>query len=151
MIDFGLRRATNVHWQALDVNKQARAGMKSQKPWWRLCLPACRARANPTVANLVEKDPLASCKRTRTICCTSKKSATASTADIKVSTNADRVENIRLVGEAANLFVDAGLIVLSGVPRFCRSARNAAWRASCRPDEFNEIFKDTPIEVCMQR
>ena len=65
-------------------------------------------------------------------------------------TDADRVENIRRVGEAARLFVDAGLIVLTAFISPFRSERRMA-RELLGEGEFLEVFVDTPIEVCMSR
>ena len=78
MIDFGLRRATNVHWQALDVNKTARAEMKSQKPAV-LWFTGLSGSGKSTIANLVERK-LSPLKASTPICSTATMSATASTA-----------------------------------------------------------------------
>ena len=143
---FRAARATNVHWQALDVNKQARAGMKGQKPVV-LWFTGLSGSGKSTIANLVEKSLAAQGKHTYLLDGDNVRHGLNSDLGF---TDADRVENIRRVGEAAKLFVDAGLIVL--VPSSRPSAPSGAWRASWwATDEFIEVFVDTPIEVCMQR
>ncbi len=146
MIDFGLRRATNVHWQALDVNKQARAAMKGQKPVV-LWFTGLSGSGKSTIANLVEKNLTAEGKHTYLLDGDNVRHGL--NRDLGF-TDADRVENIRRVGEAAKLFVDAGLIVLVSFISPFRSERRMA-RELVREGEFVEIFVDTPIEVCMQR
>jgi bifunctional enzyme CysN/CysC len=146
MIDFGLRRATNVHWQALDVNKQARAAMKGQKPVV-LWFTGLSGSGKSTIANLVEKSLAAEGKHTYLL--DGDNIRHGLNRDLGF-TDADRVENIRRVGEAARLFVDAGLIVLVSFISPFRSERRMA-RELVRESEFVEVFVDTPIEVCMQR
>jgi bifunctional enzyme CysN/CysC len=146
MIDFGLRRATNVHWQALDVNKQARAGMKGQKPVV-LWFTGLSGSGKSTIANLVEKSLVASGKHTYLLDGDNVRHGL--NRDLGF-TDADRVENIRRVGETAKLFVDAGLIVLVSFISPFRSERRMA-RELVGKDEFVEVFVDTPIEVCMAR
>jgi bifunctional enzyme CysN/CysC len=146
MIDFGLRRATNVHWQALDVNKSTRAGMKGQKPvvvWFT----GLSGSGKSTIANLVEKSLTAEGKHTYLLDGDNVRHGLNKDLGF---TDADRVENIRRVGEAAKLFVDAGLIVLVSFISPFRSERRMA-RDLVGKDEFVEVFVDTPIDVCMQR
>ncbi len=104
MIDFGLRRATNVHWQALDVNKAARAKMKGQKPAM-LWFTGLSGSGKSTIANLVEKALAAEGRHTYLLDGDNVRHGL--NRDLGF-TDADRVENIRRVGEAAKLFVDAG-------------------------------------------
>ena len=146
MIAFGLRRATNVHWQALDVHKQARAGLNHQKPAV-LWFTGLSGSGKSTIANLVEKALFAEGRHTYILDGDNVRHGL--NRDLGF-TDADRVENIRRVGEAAKLFVDAGLIVLVSFISPFRSERRMA-RELVGPSEFIEIFVDTPIEICMQR
>jgi bifunctional enzyme CysN/CysC len=146
MIDFGLRRATNVHWQALDVNKAARAGMKGQKPAM-LWFTGLSGSGKSTIANLVEKALAAEGRHTYLLDGDNVRHGL--NRDLGF-TDADRVENIRRVGETAKLFLDAGLIVLVSFISPFRSERRMA-RELVGAGEFIEIFVDTPLEVCMAR
>jgi len=146
MIDFSLMRATNVHWQALDVDKQARARMKGQKPVV-LWFTGLSGSGKSTIANLVEKALTAEGKHTYLLDGDNVRHGLNKDLGF---TDADRVENIRRVGEAAKLFVDAGLIVLTAFISPFRSERRMA-RELVGESEFLEVFVDTPIEVCMQR
>lgn len=146
MIDFSLMRATNVHWQALDVNKEARARLKSQKPVV-LWFTGLSGSGKSTIANLVEKSLAAEGKHTYLLDGDNVRHGLNKDLGF---TDADRVENIRRVGEAARLFVDAGLIVLTAFISPFRSERRMA-RELLGEGEFLEVFVDTPIEICMQR
>ncbi len=146
MIDFGLRRATNVHWQALDVNKTSRARLKGQSPaiLWFTGLPSS---GKSTIANLVEKALTAEGRHTYLLDGDNVRHGL--NRDLGF-TDADRVENIRRVAETAKLFLDAGLIVLVSFISPFRSERRMA-RELVREGEFIEIHVDTPLEVCMAR
>jgi bifunctional enzyme CysN/CysC len=146
MIDFGLRRATNVHWQALDVNKDARSALKQQKPVV-LWFTGLSGSGKSTIANLVERLLLADGHHTYLLDGDNVRHGL--NRDLGF-TDADRVENIRRVAEAAKLFVDAGLIVLVSFISPFRSERRMA-RELVGKDEFIEVFVDTPIDVCMTR
>ena len=146
MIDFGLRRATNVHWQALDVNKSARAELKNQKPAV-LWFTGLSGSGKSTIANLVERSLFAQGRHTYLLDGDNVRHGL--NRDLGF-TDADRVENIRRVAEAAKLFVDAGLIVLVSFISPFRSERRMA-REMVGEGEFIEVFVDTPLEVCMQR
>jgi bifunctional enzyme CysN/CysC len=146
MIDFGLRRATNVHWQALDVNKQVRAEQKGQKPAV-LWFTGLSGSGKSTIANIVERTLYAEGRHTYLLDGDNVRHGL--NRDLGF-TDADRVENIRRVAEAAKLFVDAGLIVLVSFISPFRSERRMA-REMLQAGEFIEVFVDTPIELCMER
>lgn len=146
MIDFGLRRATNVHWQALDVNKEARAALKHQKPAV-LWFTGLSGSGKSTIANLVERQLHAEGRHTYILDGDNVRHGL--NRDLGF-TDADRVENIRRVAEAAKLFVEAGLIVLVSFISPFKSERRMA-RELLAPGEFIEVFVDTPLEICMQR
>jgi bifunctional enzyme CysN/CysC len=146
MIDFGLRRATNVHWQAMTTNKRLRSAIKGQRPAI-LWFTGLSGSGKSTIANLVEQK----------LCGLGRHTYMLDGDNVRHGlnrdlgfTDADRVENIRRVGEAARLFVDAGQIVLVSFISPFRSERRMA-RELVDAGEFIEIFVDTPIEVCMQR
>jgi bifunctional enzyme CysN/CysC len=146
MIEFGLRRATNVHWQALDVNSSARAELKHQQPCI-LWFTGLSGSGKSTIANLVERRLFAQGRHTYILDGDNIRHGLSQDLGF---TDADRVENIRRVAEAAKLFVDAGLIVLVSFISPFRSERRLA-RELANKGEFVEIFVDTPIEVCMAR
>ena len=146
MIDFGLRRATNVHWQALDVDKVARAELKGQKPAV-LWFTGLSGSGKSTIANLVERKLFAEGRHTYLLDGDNVRHGL--NRDLGF-TDADRVENIRRVGEVAKLFADSGLIVLVSFISPFRSERRMA-RDLLEQGEFIEVFVDTPIELCMQR
>ncbi len=146
VIDFALRRAHNVHWQKLDVDKIARASLKGQRPavLWFTGLPGA---GKSTIANLVEKR-LHNLGR-HTYVLDGDNIRHGLNKDLGF-TDADRVENIRRAAECARLFADAGLIVLVSFISPFRSERALA-RERCAPGEFVEIYIDTPLHVCEQR
>jgi bifunctional enzyme CysN/CysC len=146
MIEFGLRRATNVQWQELFIDKTARAGLKEQKPCV-LWFTGLSGSGKSTIANTLEKR-LHSLGR-HTYMLDGDNVRHGLNKDLGF-TDADRVENIRRVAEAAKLFVDAGLIVMVSFISPFRSERRMA-RELVGEGEFIEIFVDTPLEVCEQR
>ena len=146
MIRFGLRRATNIHRQALDVNKQVRAEAMGQKPVI-LWFTGLSGAGKSTVANLVEKRLTLAGRHTYLLDGDNVRHGL--NRDLGF-TDADRVENIRRVAEAARLFVDAGLIVLVSFISPFRSERDMA-RAMVEPDEFLEIHVDAPLHVAEAR
>jgi bifunctional enzyme CysN/CysC len=146
MIDFGLRRATNVHWQALDVDKAARSALKHQKPAV-LWFTGLSGSGKSTIANLVERSLHAEGRHTYILDGDNVRHGL--NRDLGF-TDADRVENIRRVAETAKLFADAGLIVLVSFISPFRSERNMA-RELMGEGEFIEVFVDTPLEVCIAR
>ncbi|HEX7799509.1 MAG TPA: sulfate adenylyltransferase subunit CysN, partial [Asticcacaulis sp.] len=108
MIEHGLRRATNVHWQALDVSKATRAAAKGQKPAV-LWFTGLSGAGKSTIANLVEKKLLSLGHHTYLLDGDNVRHGLNKDLGF---TDADRVENIRRVAEVAKLMVDAGLITL---------------------------------------
>jgi bifunctional enzyme CysN/CysC len=145
-IDFGLRRATNLHYQHLAVSKQARALLKHQRPaiLWFTGLPAA---GKSTVANLVESRLHA--RGIHTLMLDGDNVRHGLNKDLGF-TEADRVENIRRVGEVAKLMVDAGLIVLCSFISPFRAERQMV-RELVDAGEFIEVFVDTPLEQCIAR
>ncbi|ODR94763.1 adenylyltransferase [Methyloceanibacter stevinii] len=146
MVEFGLRRATNVKWQELSVDKSSRAGLKGQKPCV-LWFTGLSGSGKSTIANALEKR-LHSLGR-HTYMLDGDNIRHGLNKDLGF-TDADRVENIRRVAEAARLFVDAGLIVMVSFISPFRSERRMA-RDMVGEGEFIEIYVDTPLEVCEAR
>lgn len=146
MIDFPLRRATNIHWQGLELDKKARALQKRQTPAV-LWFTGLSGSGKSTIANLVEKKLHSLGKHTYML--DGDNIRHGLNRDLGF-TDADRVENIRRISETAKLFVDAGLIVLVAFISPFRSERSMA-RKLLDAGEFYEIFVNTPLEVCEQR
>jgi bifunctional enzyme CysN/CysC len=146
MIDFALRRANNIHWQALELNRTVRAAQKHQTPrciWFT----GLSGSGKSTIANLLEKRLHADGKHTYLLDGDNVRHGL--NRDLGF-TEADRVENIRRVAEVARLMVDAGLIVLvSFISPFISERRMA--RELFAAGEFIEVFVDTPIEECERR
>jgi len=143
---FALRRANNIHWQTLDVSKAARAAHKHQAArciWFT----GLSGSGKSTIANLLEKRLFAEGKHTYVLDGDNVRHGL--NRDLGF-TESDRVENIRRVAEVAKLMVDAGLIVLvSFISPFIAERRMA--RSLFAPDEFAEVFVDTPLALCEQR
>jgi bifunctional enzyme CysN/CysC len=146
IIDFALRRADNIHWQSVDIHKEARATLKGQKPFI-LWFTGLSGAGKSTVANLVEKK-LHSLGR-HTYLLDGDNVRHGLNRDLGF-TDADRVENIRRVAETAKLMMDAGLIVLVSFISPFRSEREMA-RQLVEEGEFLEVFIDTPLEICEMR
>jgi len=146
MIDFSLRRASNVHWQALDVDQAARAALKGQKPVV-LWFTGLSGAGKSTIANLIERALAAGGRHTYLLDGDNVRHGL--NRDLGF-TDADRVENIRRVAETSKLFIDAGLIVLVSFISPFRSEREGA-RRLLGEGHFVEIFVDTPLDVCMAR
>ena len=146
LIHFALRRADNIHWQALDVNKQARAAQKSQRPGV-LWFTGMSGSGKSTIANLVEKRLHALGRHTYILDGDNVRHGLNKDLGF---TDADRVQNIRRMSEVAKLMVDAGLLVIvSSISPF-RAERQLA-RELVEEGEFLEIFVDTPIGECERR
>ncbi|MEO8742505.1 MAG: sulfate adenylyltransferase subunit CysN [Lysobacteraceae bacterium] len=145
-IDFALRRASNIHWHSLEIDRHARATIKGQKP---LCLwfTGLSGSGKSTIANLVD----------RRLHALGYHSYILDGDNVRHGLNKDlgftaedRVENIRRVAEVARLMTEAGLIVLVSFISPFRAERRMA-REMFAPGEFAEVFVDTPIEVCEAR
>jgi bifunctional enzyme CysN/CysC len=146
MIRFALRRSQNIHWQALDVTKATRAsdlGQKSAVIWFT----GLSGAGKSTIANLVEKKLRFEGKHTYLLDGDNVRHGL--NRDLGF-TDADRVENIRRVGEVAKLMVDAGLIVLTAFISPFRSERRLA-RELLGRGEFFEVHVDTPLAVAEAR
>jgi bifunctional enzyme CysN/CysC len=146
LIDFALRRASNIHWQTLEIDKQARAEQKRQVPRC-IWLTGLSGSGKSTIANLVEQRLHAEGKHTYTLDGDNVRHGL--NRDLGF-TEGDRVENIRRVAEVAKLMVDAGLIVLVSFISPYRAERRLA-RALFADGEFLEVFVDAPLEACEQR
>ncbi|MEM6625440.1 MAG: sulfate adenylyltransferase subunit CysN [Pseudomonadota bacterium] len=146
MAQFSLRRASNVHAHAMDVNKDARAELKGHKPavMWFTGLSGA---GKSTVANLVEAKLADLGAHTYSLDGDNVRHGLNKDLGF---TDVDRVENIRRIGEVAKLFVDAGLIVTCSFISPFRAEREMV-RDLMEDGEFLEIFVDAPLEVCIER
>jgi bifunctional enzyme CysN/CysC len=146
LLHFALRRSQNIHWQALDVNKQSRSELKRQKAAV-LWFTGLSGAGKSTIANLVEKQLLSLGKHTYLLDGDNVRHGL--NRDLGF-TDADRVENIRRVAEVSRLMVDAGLIVLVSFISPFRSERQMA-RSLLQAGEFIEVHVDTPLSVAEDR
>ncbi|MBL7502729.1 sulfate adenylyltransferase subunit CysN [Frankia nepalensis] len=146
LLHFALRRAHNIHWQAVEVNKQARAIRKGQKPavvWFT----GLSGAGKSTIANLVEKQLHDQGHHTYLLDGDNVRHGLNKDLGF---TEADRVENIRRVAEVARLMADAGLIVLTSFISPFRAERQLA--RDLLPDgEFIEVHVDTPLHIAETR
>ena len=146
LIHFALRRSQNIHWQAVDINREAHAAQKNQTArvvWFT----GLSGSGKSTIANLVEKKLHAMGKHTFLLDGDNVRHGL--NRDLGF-TDADRVENIRRVGEVARLMTDAGLIVLTAFISPFRAERRMV-RDLMAPGEFIEVFVNTPLAVAEQR
>ncbi len=146
LIDFELRRADNIHWQSMDVTKESRAEQKSQKPrlvWFT----GLSGSGKSSIANVLEKKLQAMGRHT--ISLDGDNVRHGLNRDLGF-TKADRVENIRRIGEISKLMVDAGLICITSFISPFESERLMV-RNLVDSNEFVEVFVDTPLDVCEQR
>jgi bifunctional enzyme CysN/CysC len=146
LLHFALRRADNVHWQAVEVDKRAHAAQKGQRPcvvWFT----GLSGAGKSTIANILERK-LHNIGR-HTYLLDGDNVRHGLNKDLGF-TDADRVENIRRVAEVAALMVDAGLIVLVSFISPFRAERQMA-RERVETDEFIEVHVDTPLAVAEQR
>ncbi len=146
MLHFSLRRAQNVHWQAVDVGRAAHAALKDQKPAV-LWFTGLSGSGKSTIANLVEKRLHALGRHTFLLDGDNVRHGLNKDLGF---TEADRIENIRRVGEVAKLMTDAGLIVLTAFISPFRAEREMV-RAMLPDGEFVEVFVDTPFEEAERR
>lgn len=140
MLHFALRRSQNVHWQALDVTREAHAALKNQRPAV-LWFTGLSGAGKSTIANLVEKK-LARMNR-HTFLLDGDNVRHGLNRDLGF-TDADRIENIRRVGEVARLMTDAGLIVITAFISPFRAERQMV-REMMAQGEFFEIHIDTSL------
>jgi bifunctional enzyme CysN/CysC len=146
MLHFALRRSQNIHWQATDISKAARSVAKGQKArvvWFT----GLSGSGKSTIANMLEKRLAAEGRHTYLLDGDNVRHGL--NRDLGF-TDEDRVENIRRVAEVSKLMVDAGLIVLVSFISPFRAERRMA-RELFGPDEFVEVYVDTPLAVAEQR
>ncbi|WP_120076118.1 sulfate adenylyltransferase subunit CysN [Aurantiacibacter odishensis] len=146
MLNFSLRRSQNVHWQSTDITREHHAQMKNQTPRV-LWFTGLSGSGKSTIANEVEKK-LALMNR-HTFLLDGDNVRHGLNKDLGF-TEADRIENIRRIGEVARLMTDAGLIVLTAFISPFRAERQMV-RSMLEDAEFIEIFVDTPLEVAEER
>jgi bifunctional enzyme CysN/CysC len=146
MINFSLRRSQNIHWQPTDITRADHAGLKNQTPRV-LWFTGLSGSGKSTIANAVEKQ--LNLMNRHTFLLDGDNVRHGLNRDLGF-TEADRIENIRRVGEVAKLMADAGLIVLTAFISPFRAEREMV-RAMLPEGEFVEVFVDTPLEVAEAR
>jgi bifunctional enzyme CysN/CysC len=146
MIEFALRRASNIHWQTITLNQASRSQLKQQQPrciWFT----GLSGSGKSTLANLLEQRLHLDGRHTYVLDGDNLRHGL--NRDLGF-TEADRVENIRRVAQVARLMVDAGLIVLVSLISPYRADRAMA-RSLFAAGEFVEVFVDAPLATCEQR
>jgi len=146
LINFALRRAQNIHWQAMDITRDHHANLKNQKPAV-LWMTGLSGSGKSTIANAVEKK-LAS-MNLHTFLLDGDNVRHGLNKDLGFA-DADRIENIRRVGEVAKLMTDAGLIVITAFISPFYAERQMV-RDMMSVGEFMEVFIDTPLSVAEER
>jgi bifunctional enzyme CysN/CysC len=146
MLHFSLRRAQNIHWQALQVTRESRVRLKNQKPAV-LWLTGLSGAGKSTIANQIDRK-LSRMNR-HTFLLDGDNVRHGLNRDLGF-TEADRVENIRRVGEVAKLMTDAGLIVITAFISPFRAERQLV-RDLIAPGEFYEVHIDTPLAIAEAR
>jgi bifunctional enzyme CysN/CysC len=146
MLHFALRRSHNIHRQHLDVSRETHAALKGQKPAV-LWFTGLSGAGKSTIANLVEKKLAA--RGRHTFLLDGDNVRHGLNRDLGF-TEADRIENIRRVGEVARLMADAGLIVMTAFISPFRAEREMV-RKMLPEGEFIEVFVDTPLEEAEKR
>ena len=146
LVNFALRRAQNIHWQATDITRDHHAQLKNQTPVV-LWMTGLSGSGKSTIANAVELK-LAQMNR-HTFLLDGDNVRHGLNKNLGF-TDADRIENIRRVGEVAKLMTDAGLIVITAFISPFRSEREMV-RNMMAPGEFIEVFIDTPLPVAEKR
>jgi len=146
MLHFSLRRSDNVHWQAMDISRDTHAGLKNQKPAV-LWLTGLSGAGKSTIANIVEKKLVRMNRHTFLLDGDNVRHGLNKDLGF---TDADRVENIRRVGEVAKLMTDSGLIVITAFISPFRAERDMV-RSMMAPGEFVEVHIDTPLGAAEKR
>jgi bifunctional enzyme CysN/CysC len=146
MIHFSLRRSQNVHWQALDIGRKQRADLKNQQPAV-LWFTGLSGSGKSTIANLVEKKLFRMNRHTFLLDGDNVRHGLNKDLGF---TEADRIENIRRVGEVAKLMTDAGLIVITAFISPFQAERDLV-RSMLPEGEFIEVFIDTPLRIAESR
>jgi adenylylsulfate kinase len=139
-------KATNITWHAHNVTREERAKQKNQKPCI-LWFTGLSGSGKSTIANALEGKLFDMGYHSYLLDGDNVRHGLNKDLGF---TDADRVENIRRIGEVAKLFVDAGLFVMTAFISPFRSDRDMV-RKLVGEDEFIEVFVDTPLELCEQR
>ena len=145
-IHFALRRAQNVHWQALEISRETHANLKNQRPMV-LWFTGLSGAGKSTIANLVEKELVRMNRHTFLLDGDNVRHGLNKDLGF---TDADRIENIRRVGEVAKLMTDAGLIVITAFISPFRAERELV-RQMMTAGEFVEVHIDTPLDEAERR